>query len=327
MSEKHDDPPFVLDDAFVAAARYREDPAVERQARAQRIARQHTPPVGRAARRRRLSLTRHLKLRDLRGVVAVVVALGLVAAAARWGLLPDNASPTSALGAPPQVMRANDAPPNEHPGSTRIAAPVPVPQGDQSFTFLRTLRPGHPVTWSPCDRIDYVLRRQGADETIREQVAAAFAELGLRTGLTFHDAGWTDENPRDHRPPYQPRTYGKRWAPVLVAWSTPQESPRLADNTAGYAGPVSWGLRPGDEHYVSGSVTIDGPQLTALADQRRGTQGAQNVLLHELGHLVGLDHVDDPAQLMNATSSRDLDGYSAGDLRGLALLGRGSCRG
>jgi hypothetical protein len=47
--------------------------------------------------------------------------------------------------------------------------------------------------------------------------------------------------------------------------------------------------------------------------------------MHELGHLVGLDHVSDDSQLMSPTLSGDLTDYASGDLEGLAVLGQGQC--
>ncbi|MDP9497989.1 MAG: M10 family metallopeptidase domain-containing protein [Actinomycetota bacterium] len=46
-------------------------------------------------------------------------------------------------------------------------------------------------------------------------------------------------------------------------------------------------------------------------------------LLHELGHLVGLAHVEDPGQLMHPQGR--IAAYGAGDLRGLAAAGSGPC--
>jgi hypothetical protein len=46
----------------------------------------------------------------------------------------------------------------------------------------------------------------------------------------------------------------------------------------------------------------------------------QAVALHELGHALGLDHVDDQAELLYPYAGR-LDGYGNGDLAGLRALG------
>lgn len=46
--------------------------------------------------------------------------------------------------------------------------------------------------------------------------------------------------------------------------------------------------------------------------------------MHELAHVVGLDHVDDPTQLMNPEGTGVTE-FAAGDLAGLAVLGGGQC--
>jgi hypothetical protein len=250
----------------------------------------------------------------------------LVGAAWRTGWLPNNSDPSFVFTDTTRVAQAVGAPPPEHLGHKRLAPQAPASTTSTSFAFLRTVSGGKPVTWSPCDPVEYVVRRDGVTDSDRVLLAAAFTELALRTGLTFRDAGWTDEAPRQQRPAYQPERYGKRWAPVLVAWSTPAESAGLDGGIAGIGGPTSWGLHPNQQRYVSGIVVLDGPQLAELARERQGAQGVRNVLLHELGHLAGLGHVNDPTQLMNPQTSRDLAGYSDGDLHGLSLLGRGACR-
>ena len=49
------------------------------------------------------------------------------------------------------------------------------------------------------------------------------------------------------------------------------------------------------------------------------------VMLHELGHLVGLDHTSDRHQIMFSESQYNVLDYGGGDLRGLALLGKQAC--
>lgn len=56
------------------------------------------------------------------------------------------------------------------------------------------------------------------------------------------------------------------------------------------------------------------------------TDRASGVIKHELAHLVGLGHVHDTGQLMNAESTAGAWTYQDGDLAGLAVLGQGKCR-
>jgi hypothetical protein len=76
--------------------------------------------------------------------------------------------------------------------------------------------------------------------------------------------------------------------------------------------------------YVTGTAVFDGPALDAQVRQGQ-REKAKAVLLHELGHLVGLGHVADPYQVMYDTNAYPLSKYRSGDLRGLARLGLGRC--
>ncbi|HEY0889152.1 MAG TPA: matrixin family metalloprotease [Nocardioides sp.] len=52
---------------------------------------------------------------------------------------------------------------------------------------------------------------------------------------------------------------------------------------------------------------------------------AQAVVMHELGHVLGLDHVPDPGELMHDENTGRVD-FGPGDLEGLARLGATECR-
>ena len=76
---------------------------------------------------------------------------------------------------------------------------------------------------------------------------------------------------------------------------------------------------------MTGSVTLDAPGIAELLATPNGANSAYGVITHELGHVVGLDHVDDPSQLMNPRASAAVSTLQQGDLAGLAELGTGAC--
>jgi hypothetical protein len=182
-----------------------------------------------------------------------------------------------------------------------------------------------PVAYDPCRPVHYVLRPDGAPAGGEDVVRAAIARLSEVTGLQFIDDGASDEATTLDRPIFQPDRYGDRWAPVLIAWETEQQNPALTGDVVGEGGSVAVSLGDGPRIYLSGTVSLDGPRLGELLGGRNGEAAVRSVVLHELGHLVGLAHVDDAAQLMYPEARREVTDYAAGDLTGLARLGAGPC--
>ena len=72
-------------------------------------------------------------------------------------------------------------------------------------------------------------------------------------------------------------------------------------------------------------VSLDATQLPGILERPGGKEAVSGIVLHELGHLVGLDHVDDDGQLMYPEARRGVSDFAAGDLTGLAQLGAGMC--
>ena len=216
-------------------------------------------------------------------------------------------------------------PPSPEQASRPLGQPAPLAVASEKFTFMR-VRPGSttPVAYDPCRPIHVVVNARTAPPKAATILNEALDSVRRATGLAFVVDGPTGEAPNPKRPPYQPDRYPDRWAPVLVAWSDPVESPALAADVAGTGGSLA--LTVGDDRvYITGGVTLDGPQIAQILDQPRGRAQARAVILHELGHLVGLDHVPYTTELMSPERDRDRVSYGAGDLSGLALLGQGRC--
>jgi len=129
------------------------------------------------------------------------------------------------------------------------------------------------------------------------------------------------------RPTEDPGRYGPGWSPVLVAWTTPEVDHGLEGAVVGLGGStrvsdtISGRLR-----YVTGTIALDTPAMRRVLQRSDGVLAARAIVMHELGHVVGLGHVDDPGELMYDDNVGRTD-FGPGDLRGLAILGRGACAG
>ncbi len=209
-------------------------------------------------------------------------------------------------------------PPGYEAGSVPLGQPPAPGTTSASYAFFDVQEDGRPVAWDPCRPIHYVVGGS-APKNGAAMIAGAVKAISDATGLVFVDDGPTDEqpSPEGERPLMDSARYGPRWAPVLISWDTPDANPALSGDTAGRGGPERVAYA-GVLYNVSGAVSLDAPQLAVTPD-------ATAVVMHELAHVVGLDHVDDPAELMNPRAVAGVREFGAGDLAGLALLGQGTC--
>ncbi|MFD1211899.1 peptidase [Arthrobacter sp. GCM10027362] len=237
----------------------------------------------------------------------------------------DRSFPFSDPAAKAGRIGRNYPPPGIGASSSPLSSPAPLRARSQSYRLLDSgLRNQRHVAYDPCRPIRYVIREQGAPPGGGALIQRAVHRVAAATGLQFVHEGRTTEPPSADRPAYQPQRYGDRWAPVLIAWTTPEESPAMAGDTIGMGG-SAWAAHGGTAAYVSGQVELDGPQFRDLLATAGGEAAAASIIMHELAHLVGLDHVEDPTQLMNTEARRDITDFGNGDLTGLELLGRGPC--
>jgi hypothetical protein len=189
------------------------------------------------------------------------------------------------------------------------------------YQFLARDFNGDPIRWNPCEPIHYVVNLGLAPEGSLQDVQEAVRRMSRATGVEFVDDGLTDEIPERRRPVYQPDRYGDRWAPVLIAWVDPDDTDiafaRDGHTAAGVAAPSV--PTDGTDILVSGwvAINLDDPNPSGF-----GSIGAQGpVVQHELGHVMGLDHVKSSGELMEPSGGGVTD-FGSGDLEGLARLGR-----
>ncbi len=104
-------------------------------------------------------------------------------------------------------------------------------------------------------------------------------------------------------------------ADFAIAWAPPSVVPLLAGGTVGRGGASG----SGGELY-DGQVAFDSTANMGRTPAER-RHNWKIVVLHELGHAIGLGHVTDRRQIMDPGSYRITPQYAAGDLRGLAAVG------
>jgi len=186
------------------------------------------------------------------------------------------------------------------------------------------------IRWNGCQKaITYKVNLAGVPTSLRSSVLAetktAVAQIAYNTKFTFSYKGTTSEVPRVGSMP-------KQTAELVIAFTSPSRtSYDLYGSILGQGGLYyGWVARTsgGATSYtvaaLRGFVVVDTPQLLA---QTRGSYGTgmrrSNLLVHELGHAMGLQHVSDTREQMypvlRSASPKLL--YS-GDRTGLAKVGK-----
>lgn len=208
--------------------------------------------------------------------------------------------------------------------ANRILPPVTdAPTG--AHAFLMTTADGRPVTYDPCRPLHYVVNPTGMPPGGLELVRSAIREISAASGLAFVEDGVTLEPLVEVRSPRQPQRYGDRWAPVLIGWVDAARFPLVSGDIAGVGGSsMAAPEGPGSERYVSGQVALSRDFFTAAVARPGGDANTRAVVMHELGHLVGLAHVRDPGELMTESNS-GITAFGPGDRQGLAAVGAGRC--
>ena len=173
-----------------------------------------------------------------------------------------------------------------------------------------------PARWDPCRTVAYRTNLRKAPRGSAKLVKRAFAQVHAATGIRFRAAGSTRKIPFTTRPDSTQHLA----AGLVVAWATPRQVPGLRGSTAGLGGSTAQRAGDGPWRYVYGGVAVDATARLSRGFGKGKTIGA--LLLHEIGHAMGLDHAGATSQIMYPALQSGFRGrYEAGDLAGLHALG------
>ena len=194
------------------------------------------------------------------------------------------------------------------------------PKGSSHEYRFLAFANGKPVRWNPCQPIHYVVNLSEAPNGSLQDVQEAVRRVSADTGIRFAFDGSTQEIPQQDRGPYLPDVYGQRWAPVVIAWAYQAETDVPFQQGENHYAAVSRPLAPlnGTAQFVSGWVVINAADRNPPGWDSPADQGP--TVLHELGHIVGLDHVSSKYELMEPSGGYMTD-FGPGDLAGLERLG------
>ena len=175
---------------------------------------------------------------------------------------------------------------------------------------------GEPVRWCT-HQVGVVINDTQAPAGARKDLETALRRVSALSGIQFKVIGNSTQIPDKN---YH-LTPGSPYPPILIAWAyasqTGMLNPNISASAVANPAETDAGLR-----YVTGSmaINIDHDILYRPGFGKGMSRG--NLYLHELGHVLGLAHVDDERMLMNPTvGPKSPDGFATGDRRGLLALG------
>lgn len=260
-----------------------------------------------------------------------------VAATARMRVTAAGSAPRGAVRSAAKALRVIDrwqptgtteeVPPEGEPGG-EVPEPTPqvAPQVDPQQLALDAVDftlTANGARWNPCATIGVRLNSAGAPATAEADTVEALRRVNDASGLRLTYLGTTTVVPEEMFLDYPADTQ------VVIAWTSPAESSMLAsgEGAVGVGGFVSrsgWLDAAGNRVWATqrGGVVLDRGEAVAQTGGFGAGDTVGELLMHEVGHVVGLGHAARERQVMYPflTGQPD-DTWGPGDLAGLQAVG------
>jgi hypothetical protein len=192
-----------------------------------------------------------------------------------------------------------------------LPAYTPTGTASQSITLNNGYR------WNPCAPIKYRVNLAGMSKANLKAFRQALARVSLATGFRFSYAGGTKVVPFNHAWSTRVPSGG-----LYIAFGTGKNVPAMA-GIAGLGGEGALVTTSTGAHVVrSGGAVFDKGWWKKLRSGFGGGTSRGSLMLHEIGHAMGLLHVSSQKEIMYPTIGPWTPaGYGRGDLAGLQSLG------
>ncbi|MFW2336520.1 matrixin family metalloprotease [Ilumatobacter sp.] len=161
--------------------------------------------------------------------------------------------------------------------------------------------------WNPCEPIEYLVNADRATPAQITLMNRAIATVEQATALDFVFVGLTSAG-LDLSVP------AGSGADAVLVFSDASATPDLAGSVIGLGGSSS------SAWIDDGTLWARRSSGGAMVDVDAGDSIQERVWMHEIGHMLGLDHVGDPSELMYFSLGSQ-PGFGPGDLEGLWNLG------